>query len=76
MAHVDDCDGDLGDTSSNAFQLDRIPFALVASLYAGIFLVRIVLQWTEEFEAVVEKRGVLAQPDTTLFFTSPATPQG
>ena len=25
---------------------------------------------------VVEKRGVLAQPDTTLFFTSPATPQG
>ena len=25
---------------------------------------------------VVGKRGVLAQPDTTLFFTSPATPQG
>ena len=25
---------------------------------------------------VVEKRGVLAQPGTALFFTSPATPQG
>eukprot|EP01043_Picozoa_sp_COSAG02_P069760 COSAG02_NODE_12089_length_1599_cov_2.757333_2_plen_27_part_01 len=24
---------------------------------------------------VVEKRGVLAQPDPTLFFTSPATPE-
>ena len=29
-----------------------------------------------EDRVVVEKRGVLAQPDTALFFTSPATPQG
>ena len=28
------------------------------------------------FREVVEKRGVLAQPGTALFFTSPATPQG
>ena len=34
------------------------------------------LAWHHCPPLVVEKKGVLAQPDTALFFTSPATPEG
>lgn len=36
----------------------------------------VLAQLVPPSSSVVGKRGVLAQPDTTLFFTSPATPQG